>query len=153
MVRFKNRYLLAEVAWNGGTIDASYNEQMLLQALRENLSQNFGDYGLGTNLAGLLVKYFNPYTGLAIVRCGTSEVQRVVTALAFTTKIKQRSACVRVLRVTGALSACKDAAMRLSETRLALNALPQEGPVRAQLTKQQLAVAEQLHNQLLAVEL
>ncbi|GLC39461.1 hypothetical protein PLESTF_000833500 [Pleodorina starrii] len=147
MVRLKNRYLVVEVTWKDGKIDDSCTDQLLLQAIRDSVAQNFGDHGLGSSVASLQVKYFSPYTGLAIVRCATAEHEKVITALTFTSEVKQRPAAVRLLRLSGTLAAGKEAALQLSAARL-------QGAVAApKLSKQQLAAAEQLHRQLPSVEL
>lgn len=46
MVRFKNRYILAEVIWEDRLVDASFGPQQLLQSLRDVILLNFGDYGI-----------------------------------------------------------------------------------------------------------
>ncbi|EFJ43495.1 hypothetical protein VOLCADRAFT_96377 [Volvox carteri f. nagariensis] len=76
-------------------------ELVLLQAMRESVAQNFGDYGMGTNIASL-----------------QAERERVITSLALMTQIKQRPASVRVLRLAGTLATCRDAALQLSEYKL-----------------------------------
>lgn len=81
MVRFKNRYLLLELIWKDARIDLSLPEAALLGAFRDSMQSNFGDYGLGTALASLQVKYFNSVTGLCIVRCSREQHRQVVRGL------------------------------------------------------------------------
>lgn len=77
MVRFKNRYPLAEVIWKDGRADDGLTEAILLGALRESLAINFGDSGVGLALQSLQVKYFNPLTNLLILRCGREQLKEV----------------------------------------------------------------------------
>ncbi|GFR39911.1 hypothetical protein Agub_g417 [Astrephomene gubernaculifera] len=143
MVRLKNRYLLLEISWKDGKLDESYNDNVLLQALRDSVALNFGDFGLGSNLSSLQVKYYSPYTDVGIVRCATAEHERVVAALALMTDVRQRPAAVRVLRVAGTLATCKEAAVARSAEKL----------LRTRLGRQHQANAEQLHQQVSALEL
>ncbi|KAG2487526.1 hypothetical protein HYH03_013807 [Edaphochlamys debaryana] len=145
MVRLKNRYLLVEVAWRDGKVDDSFGDTALLQAIREGVAVNFGDFGAGTNLASLAVRYYSPYTETAIVRCATAELERIMTSLALTTELKQRGAQLRVLQVAGTLAGVKRAALEHSCGRLAAGT--------SRLGRQHLASAEALHRQLPALEL
>ena len=77
MVRFKNRYVLVELVWKDGRIDASLNETTLLSVLRESLAINFGDHELGLSLASLQVKFYNPLTGMCVVRCSRDQYKEV----------------------------------------------------------------------------
>jgi ribonuclease P/MRP protein subunit POP5 len=77
MVRFKNRYLLVEMVWKDGRMDTSLNEAALLPVLRDSMAVNFGDHGLGMALASLSVKYYNPLTGLCVVRCSRDQFKEV----------------------------------------------------------------------------
>ena len=45
MVRFKNRYFMCEVDWDGAHPPIS--EKDLAYALRNSVETNFGDYGIG----------------------------------------------------------------------------------------------------------
>ncbi|KXZ45325.1 hypothetical protein GPECTOR_56g422 [Gonium pectorale] len=114
MVRLKNRYLLVDVSWKDDKLDESF------------------------------MKHFSPYSGCAVVRCATSELDKVVGSMALMTDVRQRAAAVRVLRVSGTLAACKAAALEHSAARLA----------RARLGKQQQqAAAAAAQQQLAAMEL
>lgn len=48
MVRFKNRYFLFEIVWEGGERPpVELHESVVLNAVRESIRTNFGDYGNG----------------------------------------------------------------------------------------------------------
>ena len=58
MVRFKNRYLVVEIAHNDGrAMEERGKERAVLDTLRESLRDNFGDVGLGRALGALSVRY------------------------------------------------------------------------------------------------
>ena len=78
MVRFKNRYLLFELIWKDGKVDLAVSEANLLGAIRDSVQTNFGDFGLGTSLASLQVKFYNPVTSTCVVRCGRDQHRQVM---------------------------------------------------------------------------
>ena len=53
MVRFKNRYLLAELRWGDGDRPETVTGYNLLNAIKDSLQYNFGDFGVGSNLQSL----------------------------------------------------------------------------------------------------
>ena len=77
MVRYKNRYLLLELIWKDGKIDLGVSEGSLLGIIRESMQTNFGDYGLGSALASMQVKHYNPITGTCVVRCSREQYRQV----------------------------------------------------------------------------
>ena len=77
MVRFKNRYVLVELIWKDGRLDDTFSEAKLQAVLRNSMAINFGDYGVGIGSTSLQVKYLNPLTNVAIVRCSRDQLQEV----------------------------------------------------------------------------
>ena len=77
MVRFKNRYVLVELIWKDGRLDDTFSEAKLMAVLRDSMAVNYGDYGAGINSASLQVKYLNPLTNAAVVRCSRDQLQEV----------------------------------------------------------------------------
>lgn len=77
MVRFKNRYVLVELIWKDGRVDDTFSETKLLAVLRDSVAVNFGDYGVGIVSPSLQVKYLNPLTNGAVVRCSRAQLQQV----------------------------------------------------------------------------
>jgi len=53
MVRFKNRYFLCEIIWEDGSRDTSLTTGDVYTAIRDVVSLNFGDYGMGSVLTSL----------------------------------------------------------------------------------------------------
>ena len=121
-------------------MDASLNEAALLPVLRDGMAVNFGDYGLGMALASLSVKYYNPLTGLSVVRCSRDQCKevchlsflkqcdqnhntemdiisgqmasQVLACLTTVTSIRHRTVLIRLLHNGGTLSSCQRAAMQ-----------------------------------------
>jgi hypothetical protein len=101
-MRFKNRYLLAEVVWDDGRVDETLSTNSLYHAIRDALVKHFGDWGLACVLQSFqgtphllmfaslhfaltpgylhvcVVKYFNHLTNLCIIRSGRDHHQMVV---------------------------------------------------------------------------
>ena len=97
MVRFKNRYLLAEFRWHDARVDDSLTENVLVGVLRQGLALNFGDVAAGAALGSLSLKYWNAVTGLAVVRCGRDIHREVWATMTLMREVKGRSVVVRVL--------------------------------------------------------
>lgn len=118
MVRFKNRWLLVDVAWRDGSVDTTMNAMTVLNAVRDSVVANFGDSGLGTCLTSLQVRYYSPYTNTCVIRVATAEVDKVVSSLAMMRDLRQRRVAMRLVRVAGNLVRCRKAAMAHSAEQL-----------------------------------
>lgn len=46
MVKFKNRYILAELIWEGNQ-NVIISKDNLFDSIKESIRENFGDYGCG----------------------------------------------------------------------------------------------------------
>ncbi|KAI8926547.1 hypothetical protein BC831DRAFT_399841 [Entophlyctis helioformis] len=103
MVRFKNRYLLCEVCFEDGLIAENLNSYAILNAFKDSIETNFGDVGMGTVASSLQVKYYSPFTNLAIVRIGRDYARHVWAAATLITAVKKRKCMVRVLHVAGTI--------------------------------------------------
>ena len=111
MVRFKNRYLLAQMRWHDGRVDDTLSDTVLLGRLRQGVALNFGDVSAGAALASMAVRYFNPVTGLAIVRCGRDMHREVWATMTLMREVKGRSLAVRVLHNGSTLRSSQQAAL------------------------------------------
>lgn len=114
MVRFKNRYILAELVWRDRKIDESFGEAAILQVLRDSIEVNFGDFGLGQALSSLQVKYYNCYTQLCVIRCSRDGYRQVWAAMTMVTDINHRAVLLRLLHLSGTIGCCKEMAMKLN---------------------------------------
>ena len=119
MVRFKNRYLLAEFDWHDGRVDDSMTETALVGVIRKEVALNFGDIGAGAALGSTAVKYWNPTTGLAVVRCGRDVYRNVWASMTLLREVKGRSVVVRVRHCASTLRSSQRAAVERIEHRYA----------------------------------
>ncbi len=76
-MRLKNRYLLLELRWKDGKVDASMQESAIQTAIRDSIGVNFGDHGVALCTGALQVKYHNPLTGMCMLRCARDQLQEV----------------------------------------------------------------------------
>lgn len=60
------------------------------------------------------MKYSNPRTGLAVLRCGRDEWRRVFASATLVTHIKGRALALHLRRVSGTHAAAKTGALLLS---------------------------------------
>ena len=98
MVRFKNRYLVVEIAHNDGrAMEERGKERAVLDTLRESLRDNFGDVGLGRALGALSVRYVDAVTGVCVVRCGREVAREVRGAIATVEEVRGRRAAACLL--------------------------------------------------------
>jgi ribonuclease P/MRP protein subunit POP5 len=149
MVRVKNRYILVNilypdidpsqsiskvpdlVAFNQPTTDA-LTPQVLLRAIRTEVSDLFGDYGAGAvagslasmfkhfyfiwcKLTCLQVKYLSPATSTFILRVSRAHYRLAWAALSFMNRVpvKDGKNCVfRVVRVSGTIRKAEADAIR-----------------------------------------
>lgn len=77
-MRLKNRYVLLELRWKDGKLDEGMQESAIQSAFRDSIGVNFGDYGVAVSSGALQVKYYNPLTGMCMVRCGRDQLQEVI---------------------------------------------------------------------------
>ena len=119
MVRFKNRYLLAEFRWHDARVDDSLTENVLVGVLRQGLALNFGDVAAGAALGSLSLKYWNAVTGLAVVRCGRDIHREVWATMTLMREVKGRSVVVRVLHNGSTLRSSQRSALARSEEAFA----------------------------------
>jgi len=115
MVRFKNRFLLAELHWNDGRVDESLGEGAVLGLLRQGVALNFGDVCAGAALGSMALKYWNPTTGLAVLRCSRDIHREVLATLTLTRNIRGRSVAIRVVHNGSTLRSSQRAALEHSE--------------------------------------
>ena len=118
MVRFKNRYLVVEIAHNDGrAMEERGKERAVLDTLRESLRDNFGDVGLGRALGALSVRYVDAVTGVCVVRCGREVAREVRGAIATVEEVRGRRAAAAVTHCGGTVRRTREACARRLETR------------------------------------
>ncbi len=99
-MRFKHRYFLCEVKYFDDMVDQSVTSSMLFRALQGVVEQHYGDYGAGS-LQGFSVKYYNPLTGLLIVRSNRDNYRVMWNALTMLSSLKQRLCTITVVHIGG----------------------------------------------------
>ncbi|KAK3706922.1 RNA-binding protein pop5 [Vermiconidia calcicola] len=138
MVRLKHRYLLVNILYpdipnapNAGKSKSveelpyaiqfhqpssnRMDAKLLMQMVRNGVSELFGDYGAGMIAGSLQVKYFSQATSTAIIRVSRDHCRLVWAALTFTTHLPKpvNQACVlQVVRVSGTIKKAEEEAIR-----------------------------------------
>ncbi|KEF55526.1 uncharacterized protein A1O9_08276 [Exophiala aquamarina CBS 119918] len=147
MVRIKHRYLLFNILYpsapssNSSTSNTStpvaplpslppyisihraspghLNAHHLLSALRHNISNIFGEHGLGVTQSSLKVIYFSPATSTCILRCPRAHFRLVWASLSFMDSLpgkvynEPRTRCViQVVRVSGTIRKSEEELLR-----------------------------------------
>lgn len=112
MVRFKNRYLLCEFKWEDKKFDPNVKNKDIYDAIRDSIGINFGDFGIGTISSSLsskiyIVKYWNPVTGVAIVRIEREEFRKLWCCITFITHIRGRKVRPKVVYTAGTIRTCQ----------------------------------------------
>jgi len=110
-MRFKNRYILAEFIFDDGQVDQSLTTSHIFKQLREQIELEFGDVGAGLVQHSLNVKYYNPITGLAIVRVIREYLHLAKHALLNLNAVRDRTVVVRTLHVAGTIRRCQEVAI------------------------------------------
>jgi ribonuclease P/MRP protein subunit POP5 len=116
MVRFKNRYLLAELRFHDGRVDAdATTDAVVLGALRQSHALCFGDVAAGVARGAVSVKRWDPRASLLLLRCGRDEHREVWGALTMLRDVGGRSVAARVVHVGGTMRSATRAGVAWSE--------------------------------------
>ncbi|KXS18085.1 hypothetical protein M427DRAFT_29838 [Gonapodya prolifera JEL478] len=158
MVRVKNRWILFNLQFHAdddvSTSTASI--PMILDGihagtvsgvLRDTVEYLFGAVAGGVALGGVNVKYYNPLTGLGILRCLRDNHRLVWAALTFVSRIRQHPCKIVVIRVCGTVKKCQMAALRwdrqgLLEARARLALTDAETATRIESSRKEIAAIE-----------
>ncbi|KAG0246037.1 hypothetical protein BGX31_004916 [Mortierella sp. GBA43] len=76
----------------------------LLYAIKESITENFGDYGAGTTQRPLSLKYFSPYTSIGILRISREETHTAWGALTLIRELKGKPCIIKILHTSGMLT-------------------------------------------------
>lgn len=137
MVRIKHRYLLFNILYPSNDSSApaptppiSYisihrpspahvTARHVLSTLRNNISNIFGDHGLGVTQSSLKIVYFSPATSTCILRCPRAQFRLVWASLTFLDSLPgerygdPRTPCVvQVVRVSGTIRKSEEELLR-----------------------------------------
>ncbi|XP_071161338.1 ribonuclease P/MRP protein subunit POP5-like [Mytilus edulis] len=117
MVRFKNRYLVCEVVTDGRKPE--FSQMDFLRCLKDTVSKYHGDYGTGSIMTSLFVKYFNPDTGIIIIRVKRGCHLMIQSTLTFMTKVKDCEVMLHTVHIGGTLKSCQKFLIRYHQKQLA----------------------------------
>ena len=102
-MRFKNRYLLAQLSFED---NVEYSSWAVLAAIKEKMHVMYGDYGQVIG-ASLQIKYFSPDTLVAIIRVRKDYYQYVWAAMAFMTTLGKRKMSILVKHCSATIKSCQ----------------------------------------------
>ncbi|EIM20680.1 hypothetical protein WALSEDRAFT_69607 [Wallemia mellicola CBS 633.66] len=119
MVRFKNRWIIAEIIFpdsppfeDSPNTEKRLDGKQILQSIRRNIAHNFGDHGAGSVANSLSLKYHSAITRLCIFRIAREYKDMLHAALTLTTSLSEYDVCIRVLHVSGTIRKVQEAAIR-----------------------------------------
>ncbi|KAJ3193457.1 hypothetical protein HK101_004810 [Irineochytrium annulatum] len=125
MVRFKNRWLLFELVYDGDVVVESVSSGNLAQVIRDSVQSNFGDLGAAQIAASFSIKYWSSRTGHGIIRVERDLCRMLWCAITMVTEVKGRAALIRVLHCGGTVKKTQEAAVE--ENRKALVEMGRKG--------------------------
>lgn len=120
MVRYKHRYLVSEINFADGRLyDKGLTSKIIHKCIMDALKDNFGEYGHGSIKTNLRVKYVNPYTRIAKIRCRRDMKDMVQAAMFFIKKIENVPAIFRTLYCAGSIRSCQKFLVEYNQLELA----------------------------------
>ncbi|CDK27202.1 unnamed protein product [Kuraishia capsulata CBS 1993] len=130
MVRIKNRYVVFNVIYpidetaesleaalktKSGSLSLIHQPpaiaitpKVVVQAIRQSLQTNFGDYGNGVGGGVLTVKYFSEKSSLGIIKVSRESTRLVCAAIMLITRLQASPVTIRVLRVSGSVKKAEE---------------------------------------------
>jgi ribonuclease P/MRP protein subunit POP5 len=119
MVRLKHRWLLFNIIYPSepsavpfSAPSTNVTPKVLTDALRQQISYNFGDHGSGLVSSSLQIKYFSVATSTGIVRIARDHFRLVWAALTFIKEIEGRECIITVQRVSGTVKKAEQEILR-----------------------------------------
>ncbi|KAJ1967492.1 RNA-binding protein pop5 [Dispira parvispora] len=163
MVRTKFRYILFELQFfstgdNDHPTDGSKGQDTLanlnpnfvpLQSshvfhhVNDKAAEIFGDVASAEMLVGFQVKYFNPYTGVGVIRSRFSHYRQIWATLTLISNFRNRACYFRVISVTGTMVKCQRQAIELSRQTILRWNQSKEKPIPLPLMKNTLEQLEE----------
>jgi ribonuclease P/MRP protein subunit POP5 len=121
MVRFKNRYIIAQVRTDQSS-HVGAQPRITLKTLRaaivDSVALNFGEFGLGVVSASLQVKFFSPQTSMFILRVCRDFCTQARAALTFLSDVGKLPVRVEVLHEAGSIRTCRTHGLRIYDRLL-----------------------------------
>lgn len=107
MVRFKQRYLLVNVHFDGGVKNKQISNKDVYSAISGVVNRVFGIWGYGCVKASLMIKYWNPDTGMLIVRIGRDFLKLGWNAINCVTEVANIKCIMSVIHCGGTIRVAK----------------------------------------------
>jgi ribonuclease P/MRP protein subunit POP5 len=125
MVRLKHRWLLVEILYPNETSTVPFSApshnvttKILLDALRQQISYNFGDHGNGLVSSSLSIRYFSGATSTGIIRVARDHFRMIWAALTFIKELGGRECVITVRRVSGTIKKAEEEILRRDKRSL-----------------------------------
>ena len=118
MVRIKHRYVVCQCRWKDRAVAKdSFTQSVLVEQLRTSILNNFGDFHFGrvVSSGSLLVKYFNPLTGVLLLRCFREDARRVGFALSTILIVDGERCTIETIHVGGTIRSCLTTLLKYHE--------------------------------------
>lgn len=117
MVRIKNRYIIAQFLPTKTTTSIKFATLDIQIALRDKISELYGDCGAGTFGNNTYVKFHeDALSNIFIVRTSREDEAKVHFALNCIAKIKEEAIVIRTLSVKSTSRTCEEQYMELYKT-------------------------------------
>eukprot|EP01117_Protostelium_nocturnum_P014120 TRINITY_DN5333_c0_g1_i2.p1 TRINITY_DN5333_c0_g1~~TRINITY_DN5333_c0_g1_i2.p1 ORF type:complete len:133 (-),score=32.13 TRINITY_DN5333_c0_g1_i2:206-604(-) len=128
MVRIKHRYILTEIGFEDEKERRKIDTSKLYWTIRNSIQLHFGDFGMGSLLSSLQVKYWNKETGICIIRCSRDQYQLCWSSLTWVTNMFETNSPVsmRVIHVGGTIKMCLRSALEYDRSSLLLECAKEE---------------------------
>eukprot|EP00043_Microstomoeca_roanoka_P001047 m.30622 g.30622 ORF g.30622 m.30622 type:complete len:145 (-) comp10625_c0_seq1:729-1163(-) len=118
MVRFKSRYFLVSIEVHHARPWKPLSPKQLIGELRSAVAKYHGDFGLGSLLQTLSVKYYCDKTRHYIVRCAREHMNILATTLALITTINNVPCSLQVHHKAGTIRSCQRALIKYNKQQL-----------------------------------
>ena len=111
MVKFKSRYILIEVLYEGAKLQ-KFDESKFAKIIKNEVETNFGEISLGKINKNLQIKYVNNYTNMLIIRVGKEYIKLMRATLALINKIDFEKVRLRIIGVSGTIKGAESKATK-----------------------------------------
>lgn len=123
MVRIKHRYVVGKCHWRDRDVARdSFTQSVLFEQIKSSLANNFGDFHYGRIVCSgsLVVKYFNPLTGVFLVRCFREDAHRVGFSLSTILLLDTERCKVETVHIGGTIRSCLKTLLKHHEKATAM---------------------------------
>eukprot|EP01041_Mallomonas_annulata_P003521 gene3520-7006_t len=108
MVRLKYRWLVTQILFEHASTTYEMAAQDIQNSIREKIQILFGDVGMGNFGNSTMVRFYDKYTNIIILRTPRESLEDVWFALSCLTAITKNTTTMRVLHVSGSNRTCID---------------------------------------------